>query len=122
MESWRLNQASSSYPMIGLQTVEQFIGSSRGYNPGMDRRLAGMASSSSAHLRLVSQEPSFTQRQVDHMLETQNRAMVEQVRALEEQNRATQAQVDYIQTLLRSAGITIPPTLGSGNANEDRRL
>ena len=122
MESWRSSQAGSSNPMIGVQTVEQVLGSSRGYNHGMDRRLAGIASSSSAHLFLQSQETSYTQRQVDHMLEIENRAMAEKVRALEEQNRATQAQVESIQTLLRSAGITIPPTLGSRNVNEDRRL
>ncbi|PWA34223.1 hypothetical protein CTI12_AA621270 [Artemisia annua] len=81
-----------------------------------------MTSSSSAHLQPQSQEPSYIQREVADMLETQNRVMAQQVRALEERNRATQAQVDSIQAFLRSSGITVPPTLGSGKANEERRL
>ncbi|PWA86447.1 actin [Artemisia annua] len=122
MGSLRSSQASGSTPMIDAQIVEQVLGSSHGYNPDTDRRLTDMTSSSSAHLQPQSQEPSYTQREVADMLETQNRVMAQQVRALEERNRATQAQVDSNQAFLRSSGITVPPTLGSGKANDEWRL
>ncbi|PWA95641.1 hypothetical protein CTI12_AA048620 [Artemisia annua] len=108
--------------MIDAQIVEQVLGSSRGYNPDTDRRLTGMTSSSRAHLQPQSQEPSYTHREVADMLETQNRMMAQQVRALEERNRTTQAQVGSIQAFLRSSGIAVPPTLGSWKANEERGL
>ncbi|GJZ74799.1 reverse transcriptase domain-containing protein [Tanacetum coccineum] len=106
-------------PMIDVQTVNQVLGSSGKYNPGTGRRLAGIALNSSTHLLPQSQEPSYTRRQVDDMLEAQKRAWAEKVCALEEQHRATQSQVDDILTFLRSSGLTISPTLGSGNANEE---
>ncbi|PWA61863.1 legumin A [Artemisia annua] len=62
----------------------------------------GMTSSSSAHLQPQSQEPSYTQREVDDMLEAENRAVAEKVHALEDQNRATQAQLDSIENLLKN--------------------
>ncbi|GJX55074.1 hypothetical protein Tco_0284971, partial [Tanacetum coccineum] len=105
--------------MIDVQTVNQVLGSSGKYNPGTGRRLAGMALNSSTYLLPQSQEPSYTRRQVDDMLEAQKRAWAEQVCALEEQHHATQSQVDVILTFLRSSGLTISPTLGSGNANEE---
>ena len=55
-----------------------------------------MASSSNAHLQPQSQEPSYTQREVDDMLEAKNRAMAEKVCMFEDQNCATQAQLESI--------------------------
>nr|GEY45351.1 NADH-cytochrome b5 reductase-like protein [Tanacetum cinerariifolium] len=77
----KLDMLAASHPNL----KPQVLSSSRGYNPGTGKsRLADMVSSSSAHLQPQSQEPSYTQRQVDEMLKAQRRAMAEQVRALEE--------------------------------------